>query len=374
MTGRGPVLHGLIDHCRPRAGDSVRGRHRAQRVLSNPVGAQILSVAAGAGNPAAPDQAGRHPAGPGLGSGSRLRTDPLACLRSIFRPMSSGCTSATIPMRYCVPCASAPANFCMRLSTCGSKPSSRPPAPAAPARTGQESEPGTIIVFTSAKPGAGASTLAAQTAFALRRSTSKRVLLADFDLMGGMIGFYLKLTNTKSLLDAASGSRPAHRRAWASAGRVADGVDILPAPETPYAGPVDAARLHAVMEYARMNYDWIVVDVPVVFQRLSLMTISESDRAFLVTTSELPSLHLARKAVNLLDQLGFPQGALSDPDEPHRPARRNRRFRHREAVQLRGRRADSRTIISRCTARSLSASPWMPIVSSAKRSRIWPGD
>src|SRR5580704_16511997 len=66
----------------------------------------------------------------------------------------------------------------------------------------EQSEPGSIVCFSSAKPGSGASTLAAQTAFALRRTTSQRVLLADFDLMGGMIGFYLKLTNTKSLLDA----------------------------------------------------------------------------------------------------------------------------------------------------------------------------
>ena len=40
----------------------------------------------------------------------------------------------------------------------------------------------------------------------------RRVLLADFDLMGGMIGFYLKLTNTKSLLDAAAGGRAAAGR------------------------------------------------------------------------------------------------------------------------------------------------------------------
>ncbi len=175
------------------------------------------------------------------------------------------------------------------------------PAPAG------ESEPGSIIAFSSAKPGSGASTLAAQTAFALHRTTSQRVLLADFDLMGGMIGFYLKLTNTKSLLDLLPVAERLQEGAWASAVAVADGVDILAAPETPYAGPVDAARLHAVMEYARMNYDWVVIDLPVVFQRLSLMTISESDRAFLVSTSELPSLHLARKAVNLLDQLGFPK-------------------------------------------------------------------
>jgi len=168
-------------------------------------------------------------------------------------------------------------------------------------------QPGTIIAFSSAKPGSGASTLAAQTAFALRRTTSKRVLLADFDLMGGMIGFYLRLSHSKSLLDALDTADQLNETLWSSFAASADGVDILPAPETAYAGGVDPARLHAVLEYVRLNYDWVVIDLPVVFQRLSLMTISESDRAFLVSTSELPSLHLARKAVNLLDQLGFPK-------------------------------------------------------------------
>jgi len=175
------------------------------------------------------------------------------------------------------------------------------PAPA------EQSEPGSIIAFTSAKPGSGASTLAAQAAFALRRSTAERVLLADFDLMGGMIGFYLKLSNTRSLLEALDAAERLENGGWEACIAASEGVDILAAPEAPYAGPVDAARLHAVLEHARSNYDWVVIDLPVVFQRLSLMTISESDRAYLVSTSELPSLHLARKAVNLLDHLGFPK-------------------------------------------------------------------
>jgi pilus assembly protein CpaE len=132
-------------------------------------------------------------------------------------------------------------------------------------------------------------------------------LLADFDLMGGMIGFYLKLSHSKSLLDALEGAEQLNDTVWPSFVAAADGVDILPAPEAAYAGPVDAARLHAVLEHVRLSYDWVIIDLPVVFQRLSLMTVSESDRAFLVSTSELPSLHLARKAVNLLDQLGFPK-------------------------------------------------------------------
>lgn len=170
-----------------------------------------------------------------------------------------------------------------------------------------EVPPGTVIAFASVKPGSGASTLAAQTAFAVRRATSKRVLLADFDLMGGMIAFYLKLSGAKSLLDALQSADKSNEAPWASLVAVSDGVDVLPAPEAPYTGAVDAARLHAVLEHARMNYDWVVIDLPVVFQRLSLTVISEADRVFLVSTSELPSLHLARKAVGLLDQLGFPK-------------------------------------------------------------------
>ena len=170
-----------------------------------------------------------------------------------------------------------------------------------------EVQPGTIVTFASAKPGSGASTLASQTAFSLRRATSKRVLLADFDLMGGMIGFYLKLANSKSLLDALQFADQLNDAVWPSFVSAFDGVDILAAPDTPYTGAIDAARLHALLEYARLNYDWVVVDLPVVFQRLSLLAISEADRSFLVSTTELPSLHLARKAVNLLEHLGFPK-------------------------------------------------------------------
>ena len=175
------------------------------------------------------------------------------------------------------------------------------PAPA------DDAQPGSIVAFSSAKPGSGASTLAAQTAFALRRATSQRVLLADFDLMGGMIAFYLKLSNSKSLLDALKEAHQLQDSHWPSFVASCDGVDILAAPEVPYVGQVDAGRLHAVLEHARLNYDWVVIDLPVLFQRVSLMTISEADRAFLVATSELPSLHLARKAVTLLEQLGFPR-------------------------------------------------------------------
>jgi Flp pilus assembly CpaE family ATPase len=68
---------------------------------------------------------------------------------------------------------------------------------------------------------------------------------------------------------------------------------------------VEQSRLHQVLEYSRSMYDWVIVDLPGVFQRTSLVSFSESDEAFLVSTSELPSLHLTRKAVNFLGQIGI---------------------------------------------------------------------
>lgn len=167
-----------------------------------------------------------------------------------------------------------------------------------------EQDQGKLVVFSSTKPGSGASTLAMQTAFALRRATGKRVLLADFDLSGGALAFYLKLHHRASLVDAlAPGALDPTR--WAALTAACGGVDVLPAPEMPYADAVDPARLQEVLQSMRLMYEWAVVDLPVIFSRLSLLALSESDKAFLVSTSELPSLHLTRKAVGLLAQLGF---------------------------------------------------------------------
>ena len=166
-------------------------------------------------------------------------------------------------------------------------------------------EAGKVLVFTSAKPGSGATTLAAQTAFAIQKQTGKRVLLADFDLTGGSIGFYLKVNHGYSLLDVLEHSQQMDPALWGSLTVHYQGVDVLPAPESPYGDPVEQSGLHDVIEYMRLLYDWVIIDLPVVFHQISLLSLSESDEAFLISTSELPSLHLARKAVNLLGQLGI---------------------------------------------------------------------
>lgn len=168
-----------------------------------------------------------------------------------------------------------------------------------------ENERGRLVVFSSAKPGSGASTLACQTAFALSKLSGKRVLLADFDLCNGSVAFFFKISPFYSILDALRQIEEKGESDWSSLVSSTEGVDILAAPDLPAEAAVDEDKLHEVLESVRQVYDWIVIDLPSVFEKLSLLTISDSDEAFMVSTGELPSLHLTRKAVAYLGLLGF---------------------------------------------------------------------
>lgn len=173
--------------------------------------------------------------------------------------------------------------------------------------TPPQRDSGKVIAVAAAKPGSGSSTVATQTAFALQRLTNKRVLLADCDLTGGTIGFYLKLSHSYSLTDALQHVEHLDATLWDSLVVHHAGVDILPAPAMPYADELDAGRLKMLEEQARQVFDWVVLDLPPIFSQTSLMAIAECDFAYVLTTAELPSLHLTRKAMTLIAQLGFPK-------------------------------------------------------------------
>src|SRR4029077_13700907 len=135
----------------------------------------------------------------------------------------------------------------------------------APEAMAAPSEAGHIVGFASSKPGSGASTIATQTAFSLQRLTGKRILLADFDLTGGTIGFYLKLSHNYSLVDALQHSEHMDLGLWNSLSVNYGGVDLLPPPAVPYAEAIDGARLRVLIEHARNLYDWVILDLPSIF-------------------------------------------------------------------------------------------------------------
>jgi len=166
---------------------------------------------------------------------------------------------------------------------------------------------GRVLAFSSAKPGSGASTLAAQTAFTLRRITGEKVLLADLDLVGGTSNAWIDLRERRlsfshllkqpNQLNSVEG--------WKNATVCLHGVDLLASPDQPVFERPSPEQIHEVLHLAREFYDWIVIDLPTTATADASVTLALADEAFLVTTAELPSLHMARRQLQYLDSLGL---------------------------------------------------------------------
>ena len=97
---------------------------------------------------------------------------------------------------------------------------------------------------------------AMQTASALRRASGKRVLLADFDLMAGSLGFYLNLEQSCSLVDLILSADHLDHDTWSTMTADADGIDVLPAPDVPFTDAVGrrpASGSRACTQHVRVD-------------------------------------------------------------------------------------------------------------------------
>ena len=165
-------------------------------------------------------------------------------------------------------------------------------------------ERGKLFAFVGAKAGYGATTLAYNTAYGLRKSRNK-VLLADFDLLGSTISFALKMNHHYSLLDALRHSDQLDNSLWNALVGNAGGLEVMPSPERPESINLEGHRVHEVLEYTRVIYEAVVVDLPAAYERIAMATLGDADMIFVVCTPELPSLHMTRKSIAFLDQMGF---------------------------------------------------------------------
>ncbi len=164
---------------------------------------------------------------------------------------------------------------------------------------------GKLVAFVGAKAGYGATTLAYNTAYALRGDGKRKVLLADFDLLGGTVSFALKLNHSYSLLDGIRHSDQLDTSLWNALTGNVGGLDVMPSPEKPETMTFEGHRVHELLEYARVIYEVVVVDLPSAYERISMATLGDADQIYIVSTPELPSLHMTRKCILTLEQMGF---------------------------------------------------------------------
>src|SRR5579863_5048246 len=162
-------------------------------------------------------------------------------------------------------------------------------------------EPAKIFVVMPAKGACGATTVACNLAFQIKRLGLKRVLLADFDPLTGNISFLLKIKSIYSFLDAIQRAHELDMDLWNAMVTEVNGIDVLLAPELLLEGAQDLRDPSPILEYARHIYDVIIIDTNGVYGDWNLTAARMASELLLVTTNELPALQAAQRALSYLD-------------------------------------------------------------------------
>ncbi|MCC7496792.1 MAG: hypothetical protein IT160_04385 [Bryobacterales bacterium] len=159
-----------------------------------------------------------------------------------------------------------------------------------------------IICVIPAKGACGASTIACNLAFQWKRFGVKRILLADLDPLTGTVSFLLKIRSNYSFIDALARGSALDPDLWRGMVASSGDIDVMLSPESPVDGINELQDATPLIEYARGNYDAVIVDTSGAYGDWSLTLAANCDDLLLVTTNELPALQAAQRTLAYLER------------------------------------------------------------------------
>ncbi|MGH7746862.1 MAG: response regulator, partial [Candidatus Dormibacteria bacterium] len=171
---------------------------------------------------------------------------------------------------------------------------------------------GRLVCVTSAKGGAGVSTVAANLAVLLgRRNHGTTVCALDLDVAHGDLQVLLDLRPRAGLAEASRdlagrdpGSSPEPVLWDDYLVRHEGGPWLLAAPQTPLeASAVNEAGVSEVIAGLRSTNDHVVADVPPSYGELALTVYEAADRLVVVVTPEVTALRRTRELLGVLEGL-----------------------------------------------------------------------
>ena len=167
---------------------------------------------------------------------------------------------------------------------------------------------GRVIAVCPARGGIGASTLAVNLAEQLsqprgrfRRKRADRVALVDLDLQYGAVASLLDIAPNELLyLLAEDGDIPDAGMLERAVHPVSDSFAVIAAPER--IAPVDAVsarQVGAMIDALRVEYDYVVLDLPRAVASWSEAVANRADRMLFVTDMTPPSVVRCRRLIDL---------------------------------------------------------------------------
>ncbi len=166
-------------------------------------------------------------------------------------------------------------------------------------------ELGTVIAFTGARGGSGASMLAQNTAALLSRDLSATTLLIDADLGFGTAAMQFDISPPCGLGEALTEGDDLDKEVlerlvhWHG-----KGLGILTAPErAEQIGAPPPQSMREVVDQARRIARYVVLDLPHGWSPWVVEALAAADSVVLVATPDLPSLRNARTLIGLVTAL-----------------------------------------------------------------------
>ena len=170
---------------------------------------------------------------------------------------------------------------------------------------------GRIHVYYGAKGGVGATTIAINTAIALR-SLDRSVILVDGNLQFGDHRVFMDLANDrKSIVDALHAPTIDADLLRGVIQQHESGVHLLLAPPSPEAADlVTAAHMHEILQVLATMYDYVIVDIDKRLDEMNLMVLDIAETIFAVMTADLSCLKNVRLVLGTMGHLGYASGKL----------------------------------------------------------------
>lgn len=142
--------------------------------------------------------------------------------------------------------------------------------------------------------------VATNTAGALAKTLSGKVLLVDLDLNCGLSRFLLKLTGPFSARDALERAGDLDDSFWTDLVCHSAGLDVLASGgiQKPYHFMEGAIR--HLIEFASKRYKAVCFDLSGAFEDFSIELLPECRKILLVVEPDLPSVYLAREKLHFL--------------------------------------------------------------------------
>ena len=166
---------------------------------------------------------------------------------------------------------------------------------------------GKLLCILPAQGGNGASMISVHLTQLISKAIGNKVLLVDFDFHSGTIAFRLRLKPEFSFADAVARIDDIDEL-WARLTCNRDGVDVLAAPPPGIVMPTQAFRhVSTIFTSAVRAYPFVLVDLPTALHSSCRDILGLADSVYVIATPEVVALHLARRRVSELRDLGLSQ-------------------------------------------------------------------